>query len=291
MRTEKRGLGRGLDSLIGNLGTDTSQSKNKFGIREIPVEQLSPNPFQPRTEFSEETLNELASSIITSGVIQPLIIRPDPERSDHFQIVAGERRWRAAQRAKLDQVPALIRNLSDNDTLEIALVENIQRADLNAIDEARAYRVLIERLDLTQQQLSEKIGRSRVHIANTLRLLNLPDRIKALVKNNELTAGHARALLASNDPERHAELVTRKGLTVRQTEDLVAKFKGSTGIKSRKTADTRLLEANLAANLAAKVSINLSKKGESGKFVIQFSSINDFQRLYQMLVNINIKEK
>ena len=210
-------LGRGLSSLLGEDGDDLAQLDRLRQSRNVPIEQISPGPYQPRRQFDQEALAALADSIRERGVLQPILLRRDPE-GEGFQIVAGERRWRAAQLAQLHEVPALIRELADDEALEIALIENIQRSDLTPLEEAEAFRRLVDEHGHTQEAVAQAVGKSRSHVANTMRLLALPDSVKQQLDAGNLSAGHARALLGAEDPAALAEEVIRRRLNVRQTE-------------------------------------------------------------------------
>ena len=220
-QVQKRRLGRGLAALIGDDTTEEAIVQDARSLRHVPVELLHPNPHNPRKHFAEEDLESLAKSLKDKGLLQPLVVRPRADGS--FEIVAGERRWRASQRAGIHELPVLIRELDDRETLEIALIENIQRSDLNALEEARAYRQLMDQYSYTQQQLADSIGKSRSHIANTMRLLSLPEAIQHQIENGKLTAGHARSLVASEYPAEMADQIIKLGLTVREAEDLARK--------------------------------------------------------------------
>jgi len=255
----------------------------------VPIEKLIPNPRQPRRDFSPEALEDLAASIRQRGVLQPLIVRPVPD-SDNFEIVAGERRWRAAQLTQLHELPVLVRDFDDTEVLEVAIIENIQRADLNAIEEAAGFRQLMQRFGHTQEKLAEALSKSRSHIANLLRLLNLPEDVQSLVRDGKLTAGHARALITSPDASDLARKVIARGLSVRETEDLARAIKPSAQGLARRTrgphekdADTRALEADLAANLGMSVSINHEPGGEAGTITIRYNSLDDLDNLCRVL--------
>jgi len=209
----RRGLGRGLSALLGD-----EPKAPQAGVRQVPVERLHPGRFQPRRRFDEEGLEALAQSIATQGVVQPLLVRADPTRPGEFEILAGERRWRAAQRAKLHEVPVLLREASDRDALELALVENVQREDLNVLEESEGYQRLMADFGYTQETLASRVGKSRSHVANILRLNGLPDEVKEMVRDGRLTHGHARALLGVRDPAAVAREVVRYGMSVRQVE-------------------------------------------------------------------------
>lgn len=243
----------------------------------IGVDLLKGGKFNPRKAFGEEDLQELADSIKAKGLVQPIVARPDPLMPGHYEIVAGERRWRAAQKAGLHDVPVVVRQLDDQEVLELAIIENVQRADLNAIEEASGYRELIERFDYSQERLSEIIGKSRSHVANTLRLLRLPEGVQELVQAGALTAGHARALIGRADAEQLAEQIIKDDLNVRAVEALVqsgglGSGPGSTGRKVReKDADTRAFEKELTDALGLKVEIKKGS-GESGTLVVRYGN-------------------
>ena len=290
--SEKRGLGRGLSALIG----DTIPQQDVSGAvaapmrpdRTIPIERISANPDQPRRDFDENDLRELAESIKQKGILQPLLVRPV---GDRYQIVAGERRWRAAQIAQLHEVPALIREYSDDEVLEIAIIENIQRADLNAVEEARGYRQLMDRFGHTQEKLAEALSKSRSHIANQLRLLNLPEPILDMLRRSQISAGHARAMLTAQNPMEIARAVIDGGLSVRDTEALVrnglpAKKQGKAPGSSGKDADTVALENDLSATLGMRVSIDHSAGNDGGKMTISYRNLDELDMLCQALSQI-----
>ncbi|MDN3712863.1 ParB/RepB/Spo0J family partition protein [Paracoccus cavernae] len=285
-KSEKRGLGRGLSALMADV--DLIPSDRPAPRQTLPVEQLTPNPDQPRRTFAPEALQELAQSLKARGMLQPLIVRPHPRDKGLYQIVAGERRWRAAQIAQLHEVPVVISNLNDTEMLEVAIVENIQRSDLNAIEEAASYKQLMERFGHTQEKLAEALNKSRSHIANLLRLLNLPDQVQAWLKEGKLTAGHARALITAPNAVELARKVIERNLSVRETEELVRKQAEPSQPKARKAresakdADTRALEGDLSAQLKMNVSIN--HQGEKGgQLTVSYSDLDQLDRLCQML--------
>jgi ParB family chromosome partitioning protein len=284
-KVEKKGLGRGLSALLAD--TDTPQQEQPvFGQTLVPIERLVANPDQPRRQFNETDLADLTRSLKEKGILQPLIVRPDPVKSDRLQIVAGERRWRAAQRAQIHEVPVVVRDLSDTDVLEIAIIENIQRADLNPIEEALGYRQLMDKFGHTQEKLSEALGKSRSHIANLLRLLTLPESVQDYVVSGQISAGHARALITSDDAAKLARQVIEQKLSVRQTEQLVKAPPASKAQKksraSAKDADTRALEADLTAHLRLKVSIEHTASGK-GELRIRYSNLDELDGLCQLL--------
>ena len=300
-KSDKRGLGRGLSALMADVhlaGPDQAPVGRRAELQ-IPVDRLEPNPQQPRLDFRREELESLADSIRQKGVIQPLIVRRKPGR-DVYEIVAGERRWRAAQLAQLHEVPVVVRDLSDSEVLEVAIIENIQRADLNAIEEALGFRQLMTRFGHTQEKLAEALSRSRSHVANLLRLLTLPAEVQDMVRDGALSAGHARALIGCSNAADLARQIAAKGLSVRETERLV---KAQLMIKppaaktpkaSEKDADTRALEADLSANLRMTVRINHQPGGESGQLSISYDSLDDLDMLCRMLSrlpdNVGIQE-
>ncbi|MEQ1710678.1 MAG: ParB/RepB/Spo0J family partition protein [Hyphomicrobium sp.] len=280
----KSRLGRGLASLIGEPVSAQPRLPVEGEQRVVPVELLRGGKFNPRKDFREEELAELADSIRTKGLVQPIIVRPD-SATGGYEIVAGERRWRASQKAGLHSVPVIVRDLSDKEVLELAIIENVQRADLNAIEEAAGYRDLIERFDYSQEQVSEIIGKSRSHVANTLRLLKLPDSVQAMVQDGKLTAGHARALIGQADAEALAQRVIDGDLNVREVEALVQGGGiGEPGASARKPRDkdpdTRAFEKELTDILGLKVEIKRGS-GESGHLMIKYSNFDqlDYIRL------------
>ena len=285
-KQERRGLGRGLSALMADVApADTAQNAGpRAREQRLPVEQLVANAEQPRRHFDETALAELAASIREKGVIQPLIVRP---KGDQYEIVAGERRWRAAQRAQVHDVPVVIRDFTDTEVLEIAIIENIQRTDLNPIEEAMGYRALIERFGHTQEKLAEAMGKSRSHIANLMRLLGLPDEVQALLRDGKLSAGHARALIPAADPVGLARKVVQEGLSVRQTEALLKT--GSAGPSRprrkdgfEKDTDTIGLENDLSAVLGMKVEIDY-RGGGRGTISITCASMEQLDRLCAIL--------
>lgn len=281
-------LGRGLDSLIRETVSfdedGPAPSEGVENLLTLPIEHLSPNPDQPRRRFGTEELASLAESISKKGILQPILVRPDPTADDRYQIVAGERRWRAAQRARLHEVPVIVRSLDDLETLEIAIIENVQREDLSPVEEARGYRRLIDQFGHTQDRLARAIGKSRPHIANTLRLLDLPTSVQAKVEAGALSAGHARALIGTPDPVGLAETVIAKELSVRQTEAL-ARAGATPTVRRRarkgvgaKDADTIDLERRLSDRLGLRVDIRHQPDG-SGALSIGYRSLEQLDDL------------
>jgi ParB family chromosome partitioning protein len=273
-----RGLGRGLSSLIGSApALDARTAKTQ---RTVPVAFLRANRFQPRKTFADEDLADLANSIREKGVLLPILVRPIAGEAGQFEIVAGERRWRAAQLAKLHEVPVVVRELSDAESLELAIIENVQRADLNAIEEAAAYQELIERFDYTQEKLATEVGKSRSHIANILRLLKLPDSVKTLVRDGRLSAGHARTLVGRPDAEALAHQILEAGLNVRQAERRSPRRKGHRA--PEKDPDTKALEHSLGNVLGLKVDI--ADRGDAGgHLTISYKTLEQLDDLIRRL--------
>ncbi|MBS0563577.1 MAG: ParB/RepB/Spo0J family partition protein [Proteobacteria bacterium] len=292
-KPERRGLGRGLSALMADVGAVSAESGEGVARRPdllVPIERIEPNPDQPRRSFPVEALEELAASIREKGVIQPLIVRNNPRKTGSYEIVAGERRWRAAQLAQLHELPVLVRDISDSELLELAIIENIQRADLNAVEEAMAYRQLMDRFGHTQEKLAEALSKSRSHIANLLRLLTLPEPVLAWLREGKLTAGHARALVATADPAGLAREVIARELSVRETERLAQAPKSrkdgaSQRRRDEKDADTRALEQDLSANLRMKVAIE-HRGHDGGQMVITYRSLEQLDDLCQMLSQV-----
>lgn len=291
-KDKKRGLGRGLSALMADVNEAEQVSKGSTGtgVRTVSIDQVKPNPDQPRKRFTQDDLNDLAASLAEKGVIQPLIVR---EKDGGFEIVAGERRWRAAQMAKLHELPVIVRDFDDTEVLEVAIIENIQRADLNAIEEAAGYRLLMDKFGHTQEKMAEALGKSRSHIANLLRLLQLPDDVVELVRNGDLTSGHARALITADDPSGLARKVVADGLSVRATEALVKSMQGGSDVKEPKSesrrsgdpkdADTKALEGDLSAALGMRVNLTHKPGGESGQLSISYKTLDELDELCRML--------
>ena len=281
-------LGRGLSALLGDDGEDYQELDKARPSRDLPIEQLHPGRFQPRTNFDEAELASLVDSIREKGILQPILVRRDPVQADLYEIIAGERRWRAAQRAKLHEVPVIIRELDDQAALEIALIENIQREDLSAIEEAEGYQRLMDLFSHTQDALAKAVGKSRSHIANLLRLLTLPEEVRQMIDRGDLTAGHARALVGRDDAVALARQIVLDGMTVRDIEGRVSKTTGRKAAKKAKPAkstDTLALERDLSDVLGLKVSID-SRGGENsgrGTLAIEFNSFDQLDDVLQRL--------
>ena len=288
----KRVLGRGLSELIsasalavdipGQKKSDSEQSKK------IPIELIKPNKNQPRKKFSKTALEELSRSIAAKGVIQPLLVRKTDEPIELYEIVAGERRWRAAQMAKLHEIPVIVGSFSDLEVLEIAIIENIQREDLNPIEEALGFKQLQEAFSQTQEQLSEALGKSRSYIANALRLLALPKIVLDWIQDGSLSVGHARAIITLKNPSQLARKIVVGGLTVRETERLVRKFSKKPQIKKpanvkRKPADTLAIEKQLSLSTGFNITVNHKELTESGEVIISYDNLSDFDKLCELL--------
>ena len=280
---KRRGLGRGLSALLGEI--DSYAGVPKTGLYTVPIEHLRPGRFQPRKRMGEEELAELARSIAERGVLQPILVRRDPDNLDLYEIVAGERRWRAAQQAGLHDVPVFVREYSDRDALSVALVENLQRQDLSPLEEADSYRRLMDEHGHTQEDVAQSVGKSRSHIANTIRLLALPAPVKALLEEGRLSPGHARALLTASDPEALARKVVDRGLNVRQTERMASAVRGEPpGSRRRaaaKDADTLALERSLGNLLGLSVEIRFA--GSGGALVLHYTSLDQLDDILHRL--------
>lgn len=290
-KMERRGLGRGLSALMADVGmVESTVAKGSVGVRDVPIEHVQPNPDQPRRRFDEEALADLANSIREKGVLQPLLVR---EVGDSFEIVAGERRWRAAQIAQLHVVPVIVRDYDDTEVLEVAIIENIQRADLSPVEEAAAYRQLIERFGHTQEKVAETLGKSRSYIANSLRLLALPSDVIGMIETGALSSGHARALVASDKASVLARKIVDQGMTVREVERLVREDKtgkGTTrGYRSRqgqKDDDTLALEADVSSNLGMSVKIAHEAHTGGGTLSVRYTTLEQLDLLCRLLSSV-----
>ena len=284
-QAKRRGLGMGLSALLGGGPESVGTEGERAGAQTVPIEFLRPSPLQPRRRFDEAELEALAGSIRERGILQPLLVRPSTSGAAGYEIVAGERRWRAAQRAGLHEVPAVVRELSDLETLELALIENIQRADLSPLEEAHGFRRLIEEFRHTQDELAAALGKSRSHIANTLRLLALPPAVQALVEDGSISAGHGRALLGSPEPERLARVVIEQGLNVRDTEELVRR-EGAKPKQARtrgQSVDPHVkdVEDRLTSTLGLEVGIRA--RGRGGVLSIRYHDLDQLDGLIRRL--------
>ncbi len=290
---QRTNLGRGLAALFGEEGEDYATLDKLRATKDVPIEQLHPNPWQPRRSFDDAAAQELAESVKANGLLQPILVRRHPQRSGEFEIVAGERRWRAAQLARLHEVPVVIRDLSDGQSLEMALVENVQRQDLEALEEAEAYQRLIEEFSHSQEDVARAVGKSRSHVANTLRLLTLPESVKAMLADRRISAGHARAVLSARNPEAVARKVVAEGLNVRQAERLAKaqspdkagrsspKAKPAARIGQMKDPDTKALERDLSARLGLKVTIDFHGRG--GCLSVHYETLEQLDDLLRRL--------
>ncbi|WP_350335734.1 ParB/RepB/Spo0J family partition protein [Coralliovum pocilloporae] len=281
----RKRLGRGLAALMGDIDSEAEAIERSRTQRRIPIEFVRANPRNPRKTFAEDDLTDLTNSIKEKGIVQPILVRPVADETDSYELIAGERRWRAAQRAGLHEVPVLIHDVSDKEALEIAIIENVQRADLNPLEEALGYQQLMEEFQYTQQDLADVIAKSRSHVANTLRLLKLPNSVQDYLSEGLLTAGHARALITSDEPAALAEQIVEHGLSVREAERL-----GQEGLpeakpkapKKEKDADTKALEKALSDALGMKVSIS-HKDNETGSVQIKYKSLDQLEDLSKRL--------
>ena len=282
----RSGLGRGLGAIIPEASTDDDDPR---ALQHLPVERVRPNRYQPRTAFDDEAIESLAASIAQVGVLQPVLVRPV---EDGYELIAGERRWRAAQRAGLATVPAVVRELGDDTTLEQALVENLHREDLNPLEEAAGYQQLIDDFEMTQEGVATRVGKSRSSVANTLRLLNLPDDLQAMVAERRLTAGHARALLACDDPDEQRALAQRivdGDLNVRQTEEAVRRIVAARFEASGEppppgaTRPAALLELEHLLSDLLDTRVQVSLGGKRGRLVVDFATLEDLERIYRVM--------
>ncbi|BDV32687.1 ParB/RepB/Spo0J family partition protein [Methylocystis iwaonis] len=286
----RRRLGRGLAALLGDAG-DEAPSERPRGQRKVPIEFLRPNPRNPRTMFREEDLADLSNSIREKGIIQPIVVRAIPGVADAYEIIAGERRWRAAQAAGLADVPVVIHEADDKEALELAIIENVQRADLNAIEEAKGYERLGAEFSYSQSDIAKIIGKSRSHVANTMRLLNLPEGAKMLVQDGKISAGHARALLAVENPEAVARQIVEQGLTVRDVEAMsqaqtnaqspANDSDGGKKPRPEKDANTRALEKSLGDSLG--MAVEIKNQGERGEIRIRYQSLDQLDAICRLL--------
>jgi ParB family transcriptional regulator, chromosome partitioning protein len=277
-------LGRGLAALLGDVAVQAPLSAGS--VRQLALDQLEPNPFQPRSTMDQGALDELAQSIRARGILQPLLVRPHPTEPGRFQIIAGERRWRAAGSAGLHEVPTLVRELADTDAAAVALVENLQRQDLNAIDEAEGYDRLINQFSLTQEAVSQAIGKSRSHVSNTLRLLNLPPSVKEALRSGVISAGHARALLAHTEPETAMRDVVNRHLSVRQTEALTARRATpatSPPASPAPNSDIAAVERQLAEHLGLRVRITFD--GSGGTVQIRYTDLDQLDIILNSVIS------
>ena len=275
LKINKKGLGRGLSSLMGEVSDEQTESLSSTETK-IPISKLRPSPIQPRRIFEKASIAELADSIKSKGLVQPILVRPSKSNPGDYEIIAGERRWRAAQVAQLHEISAVIRNLDDVESLEIAIIENVQRADLSPIEEAAGYKKLMENYGHTQEALSETVGKSRSHVANIIRLLSLPHSIQDMISQGSISSGHARAIMNSAFPEQLAEKIINENLSVRQTEALVKSKKPIVKKLKLKDPDTLDLEKKLSEKLGLDVLINHTHK-RGGSIKIKYRSLDQLE--------------
>jgi ParB family transcriptional regulator, chromosome partitioning protein len=276
-------LGRGLAALIGDVGEETPTPERVRAQRRVPIEHVKPNPRNPRRIYSDAELDELAASIQERGIIQPIVVRTARNAPNSYEIIAGERRWRAAQRANLHDVPIVVHEATDAEALELAIIENVQRADLNPLEEARGYHALSEEYGHSQDDIAKIVGKSRSHVANTLRLLKLPEPVKAYINAGKLSAGHARALLGQPDPEAVAREIVDKGLNVREVEALAqeraeqAGKKIATRLRAAKDADTAALEKKISDALG--LVVNIDHRGNGGVLRVRYRTLDQLDEV------------
>jgi ParB family chromosome partitioning protein len=280
-------LGRGLAALMGDVGEETKTTEQGRSQRRVPIEFLRPNPRNPRRHFAETELDELAASMRERGIIQPIVVRPVKGAADSYEIIAGERRWRAAQRAGLHVVPIVPLDVSDDEALQLAIIENVQRADLNPLEEAAGYQALISEFEHSQDAIAKMVGKSRSHVANTLRLLKLPQSVQAYIGEGKISAGHARMLVGQPDPERLAREIVERGLNVRQVEAMAQERAHASGksVKARqrgtKDADTAALEKRLSDALGLAVTID--HRGQGGVLTIRYRGVEQLDEVIRRL--------
>ena len=293
-KSDRKALGRGLSALLGGTNAPAAAqavaASPGTGTSDIAIDLIRANPDQPRKTFNKVHLQELADSIKTHGIIVPVLLRPDPEDSSRYQIVAGERRWRAAQLAGVHAIPAVVQELDDKSTLELAIIENVQRVDLDPVEEAQGYNQLLETFGYTQEELSKAIGKSRSHVTNVLRLLLLPDQVVEMIRDGRLSSGHARAIMKAPAPVTLAERAVAEGLSVRQIEDLAREDPldrlnkpAPVAGKPTKDADTRQLEGDLTAAIGMRVSIDHRADGQGGQLSIRYKTLDDLDEICRKL--------
>ncbi|MCQ2914049.1 MAG: ParB/RepB/Spo0J family partition protein [Alphaproteobacteria bacterium] len=296
----KKGLGRGLSALLGDDDfteneetVSSNQEEPKRGISTLELSKLQPSPWQPRHVFDEEAINDLVESIKNRGILQPLLVRELKDEKGKYEIIGGERRWRASQKAGLTEVPVIIKDFTDQEALEVALVENLQRQDLNALEEAEGYHRLMNEFKNTQESLAKAVGKSRSHVANTMRLLQLPDSVKELLETGKLTGGHARALLNAKNPEDLAKIVIDKGLNVRQTEQLAANSEKVKPQKKKKqsslSGDFKEIEKQISE--IVKLPTLLKTKGNGGEIIISFADLEELDKFMDLISSKSFSKK
>ena len=290
-KKDRKGLGRGLSALMADIDHDTKITSNTVSNTSsnmLPIEKVIANPNQPRQDFNKEDLEDLTRSIASRGIIQPIIVRVSKENNDLYQIVAGERRWRAAQKAQLHEVPVVVRDFTDEELLEVAIIENVQRSNLNPVEEALAYKALIDNFNYTQEQVATGLGKSRSYIANLLRLLNLPEKVLKYVRVGSLSSGHARTLVGHKQALALANIMIEENMSVREAEIYVKQRLDRKNLNkkiNRKDADTRALEADLFTNIKMKVSIDHKEIKGSGKLIISYNDLDELDKLCSILMD------
>jgi ParB family chromosome partitioning protein len=290
-KKDRKGLGRGLSALMADIDRDTKITSNTVSNTSsnmLPIEKVIANPNQPRQDFNKEDLEDLTRSIASRGIIQPIIVRVSKENNDLYQIVAGERRWRAAQKAQLHEVPVVVRDFTDEELLEVAIIENVQRSNLNPVEEALAYKALIDNFNYTQEQVATGLGKSRSHVANLLRLLNLPEKVLKYVRVGSLSSGHARTLVGHKQALALANIMIEENMSVREAEIYVKQRLDRKNLNkkiNRKDADTRALEADLFTNIKMKVSIDHKEIKGSGKLIISYNDLDELEKLCSILMD------
>jgi len=291
MKKDRKGLVRGLSALMADIDHDTkiiSNTVSNTSSNMLPIEKVIANPNQPRQDFNKEDLEDLTRSIASRGIIQPIIVRVSKENNDLYQIVAGERRWRAAQKAQLHEVPVVVRDFTDEELLEVAIIENVQRSNLNPVEEALAYKALIDNFNYTQEQVATGLGKSRSHVANLLRLLNLPEKVLKYVRVGSLSSGHARTLVGHKQALALANIMIEENMSVREAEIYVKQRLDRKNLNkkiNRKDADTRALEADLFTNIKMKVSIDHKEIKGSGKLIISYNDLDELDKLCSILMD------
>jgi len=291
MKKDRKGLGLGLSALMADIYHDTkiiSNTVSNTSSNMLPIEKVIANPNQPRQDFNKEDLEDLTRSIASRGIIQPIIVRVSKENNDLYQIVAGERRWRAAQKAQLHEVPVVVRDFTDEELLEVAIIENVQRSNLNPVEEALAYKALIDNFNYTQEQVATGLGKSRSHVANLLRLLNLPEKVLKYVRVGSLSSGHARTLVGHKQALALANIMIEENMSVREAEIYVKQRLDRKNLNkkiNRKDADTRALEADLFTNIKMKVSIDHKEIKGSGKLIISYNDLDELEKLCSILMD------
>ena len=291
MKKDRKGLGRGLSALMADIDRNTKITSNTVSNTSsnmLPIEKVIANPNQPRQDFNKEDLEDLTRSIASRGIIQPIIVRVSKENNDLYQIVAGERRWRAAQKAQLHEVPVVVRDFTDEELLEVAIIENVQRSNLNPVEEALAYKALIDNFNYTQEQVATGLGKSRSYIANLLRLLNLPEKVLKYVRVGSLSSGHARTLVGHKQALALANIMIEENMSVREAEIYVKQRLDRKNLNkkiNRKDADTRALEADLFTNIKMKVSIDHKEIKGSGKLIISYNDLDELEKLCSILMD------